>query len=192
MRSFIQEVQDSGLGKVNKRKATLPPAQRAYGPEGTVNSKPVNAYGEFMSIKAFWVICMGGFLATYAHLVFALLAGRMGMARLDYGEGLSTLLFGESYEGKPPYVLGLTAVHLNGIIFALLYASVAGPYLPGAPLVRGLLWGGVLFVFSQCFFNPVVAGHGMFAHKLHPRAWQTSLIAHAIYGAAVGWLCPIL
>jgi hypothetical protein len=30
--------------KVNERKVTLPPAQRAYGPEGTVNSEPVNAY----------------------------------------------------------------------------------------------------------------------------------------------------
>ena len=29
--------------KVNERKRTLPPAQRAYGPEGTVNPEPVNA-----------------------------------------------------------------------------------------------------------------------------------------------------
>jgi hypothetical protein len=32
------------MSKVNERKATMPPAQRAYGPEGTVNSEPVNAY----------------------------------------------------------------------------------------------------------------------------------------------------
>ena len=30
--------------KVNERKATLPPAHRNCGPEGTVNSEPVNAY----------------------------------------------------------------------------------------------------------------------------------------------------
>ncbi len=30
--------------EVNERKVTLPPAQRAYGPEGPVNSEPVNAY----------------------------------------------------------------------------------------------------------------------------------------------------
>ncbi len=30
--------------KVNERKRTLPPAQRAYGPEGTVKPEPVNAY----------------------------------------------------------------------------------------------------------------------------------------------------
>jgi hypothetical protein len=32
----------SELVMVDKRKVTLPPAQRAYGPEGTVNSEPVN------------------------------------------------------------------------------------------------------------------------------------------------------
>ncbi len=30
--------------KANEKKVTLPPAQRAYGPEGTVNSEPVNGY----------------------------------------------------------------------------------------------------------------------------------------------------
>jgi hypothetical protein len=30
--------------KVIEKKVTLPPAQRAYGPEGTVNSEPVNGY----------------------------------------------------------------------------------------------------------------------------------------------------
>jgi hypothetical protein len=30
------------IRKVNERKLTLPPAHRAYGPEGTVNSEPLN------------------------------------------------------------------------------------------------------------------------------------------------------
>ncbi len=33
-----------------KDKVTLPPAQRAYGPEGTVNSEPMNAYNYFLLI----------------------------------------------------------------------------------------------------------------------------------------------
>jgi hypothetical protein len=63
--------------------------------------------GGFMPIKAFWVICVRGFLAAYAHLVFALLADRLGMARLDYGDGLSTLLFSESYAANRPISLAL-------------------------------------------------------------------------------------
>ncbi|MFQ5693239.1 MAG: hypothetical protein ACE5IM_09375 [Nitrospinota bacterium] len=145
-----------------------------------------------MRIEDFWVISAGGFLATYAHMVVALVAGKTGMVRLDFGKGLSHLLFGESYDGAPPYWLGLATVHLHGILFALLYATVAGAYLPGPPLVRGLIWGGLLLIFSQCFFNPVVTGHGFFSRKLHPRAWQSAVVAHAVYGAVVGWLCPII
>lgn len=145
-----------------------------------------------MRLDEFWVICAAGFLATYAHAIVALLGGRLGMVRQDFGKGLSHLLFGESFGGEPPYLLGLAVVHLNGILFALLYATAAGPALPGPPLARGLAWGGVLFLFSQCFFHPVVTGHGMFSRKMHPRAWQTALAVHAVYGLVLGWLCPIV
>ena len=120
-------------------------------------------------------------------MVFALLADRMGMAKLDFGKGLAMLLFGESYEGKPPYALGFIAVHLNGVIFGLIYASVAG-CVPAPPVWRGLIWGGALWVFSQCAFNPLIAGNGFFSRKLHPGAWRTALVAHAIYGGLLGWL----
>jgi len=60
-----------------------------------------------------------GFLATYAHAMFALTADRVGLVKLDFGKGLSMLFFGESYGGNPPYLLGLAAVHLNGIIARL-------------------------------------------------------------------------
>ncbi len=36
--------------KASERKVTLPPAQRAYGPEGTVNSEPVNGYRSFKGL----------------------------------------------------------------------------------------------------------------------------------------------
>jgi len=145
-----------------------------------------------MRLDFFLLASAAGFLATYAHLAFALVADRVGLVRLDYARGLAHLFFAEAFEGRPPYWLGLAAVHLNGVLFALLYAALAGPWLPGPPLVRGLLWGGVLFVGSQCIFNPLVTGHGFFSRKMHPRAWQTAVLAHAIYGAFLGWLCPLL
>ena len=145
-----------------------------------------------MSPGDFLIICAVSFLATYAHLVFALIADKIGMVKLDFGKGLSMLLFGEAYEGKPPYALGLIAVHLNGIIFGLMYATVGAGYICGPPVFRGLVWGGALLIFSQCVFNPLITGHGFFSRKMHPRAWQTALIAHAIYGGVLGWLSPIL
>ncbi len=145
-----------------------------------------------MRLDTFVLVAAVGFLATYAHLMFALWAPRFGLPRLDYPLGLSELSFGESYEGHPPYWLGLAVLYLNGIIFALIYANLVGQYLPGTTLVRGLLWGGILFFGSQCFFNPVIARHGFFSRKAHPRAWLTAVVTHVIYGAVLGWLSPIL
>ena len=93
-----------------------------------------------MDLATFLLICIGGFLATYAHYIFALIADKIGLARLDFGKGLSMLLFGESYDGKPPFMLGFLAVHLNGIIFSLIYSSVLAKHLPGSPLEKGLVW----------------------------------------------------
>ncbi|MFQ5694273.1 MAG: hypothetical protein ACE5IM_14710 [Nitrospinota bacterium] len=145
-----------------------------------------------MSLDALVTVGMAGFLATYAHMMVALWAHRFGLARLDFARGMSRLSFGEAFEGNPPYWMGFAAVLLNGILFAFVYGTAAGAYLPGAPLVRGLIWGGVLLIVSQCVFNPIVARNGFFTRKLHPRAWQTAVLVHGVYGLVLGWLCPIL
>ena len=38
--------------------------------------------------------------------------------------------------------VGVAAVHLNGIVFALVYATVAGPMMSGPGVLRGLVFGG--------------------------------------------------
>lgn len=145
-----------------------------------------------MRLDFFLLVAAAGFLATYFHMVFALTADRVGLVKLDFGKAVSMLLFGESYGGNPPYILGLVSVHLNGIIFALVYATVIGPHLPGPDLQKGLIFAGMLLIFSQCIFGPFIAQNGIFSSKVHPRAWQTAIIAHAIYGAFLGWLSPVL
>ena len=115
-------------------------------------------------------------LATYAHMVVALWAPRYGLPRLDFAAGLTELSFAGSFKGPPPYWLGLLALHLNGIVFALLYATVVGPALPGPPLVKGLLFGGILLLGSQCLFVPLFLRGGFFGVKDHPRAWMTAVV----------------
>jgi hypothetical protein len=133
-----------------------------------------------------------GILATYLHMVFALWAPHYGLPRLDFGKVMAELCFAESFEGKPPYWLGLVALHLNGILFALLYATLVGPLLPGPLFVRGLLFGGILLLGSQLVFVPVFLKHGFFGLKAHPRAWMTAFVVHGIYGGVLGWLSPVL
>jgi hypothetical protein len=145
-----------------------------------------------MRLDFFLLAAGAGFLATYVHLVLALWAPRVGLPRLDFAKALADLTFRESFDGAPPYWLGLLAVHLNGIVFALVYAMLVGPLLPGVPLLRGLIWGAILFVASQCFFVPVFLRDGFFGVKGHRRAWITAALAHGAYGAILGWLCPLL
>lgn len=144
-----------------------------------------------MKLEFLLAVAVAGFLATYFHLVFAVTADRVGLARLDLAKGTGMLIFGESYGGNPPYLLGVAAVHLNGIIFALVYATIVGPMLTGPDVLRGLVFGFLLYLYAQCIHVPVFMKGGLFSHKVNPRAWLTALVAHVIYGVMVGWLAPL-
>lgn len=145
-----------------------------------------------MQFDAFITVAAAGVLATYAHLVLALWAPRVGLPRIDFSMGIAELTWGETFEGKAPYWMGFSAIHMNGIIFALVYAMEVGALLPGIPVVRGILWGGILFVAAQLFFVPVFLRGGILGLRHHRMAWLTALIAHGVYGAIVGWLSPII
>jgi hypothetical protein len=106
---------------------------------------------------------------------------------------MTQLTFGDSFEGRAPYGWGIVLLHVNGILFALLYATVVGPYLPGELLVvRGLIWGVILFFGAQLIFVPIFLQGGIFSFKHGPKAWITALLVHVLYGVVVGWLSPIL
>ena len=75
------------------------------------------------------------------------------------------------------FVLGTVAW---GIIYAALQAS-----LPGAPVVKGLIFGALAWLAMMIIFMPL-AGHGLFALSLGPQATAATLVLHLIYGAALG------
>jgi hypothetical protein len=67
-----------------------------------------------------------------------------------------------------------------GIIYAALQAS-----LPGAPVVKGLIFGALAWLVMMIIFMPL-AGHGLFALSLGPQATVATLVLHLIYGAVLG------
>ena len=75
------------------------------------------------------------------------------------------------------FVLGTVAW---GIIYAALQAS-----LPGAPVVKGLIFGALAWLAMMIIFMPL-AGHGLFALSLGPQATVATLVLHLIYGAVLG------
>ena len=140
----------------------------------------------FMLASAF-----AGVIATFCLLMSALWAHRLGLPRLDFARAMADLTYGETYNGSPPYISGNLIIYMNGIFFALFYASVFAPLIPGPPLLRGILWGLVLFVASGLFYVPVILKEGLFLSKIHKDAWMSSLLVHAVWGAVIGWLSPI-
>jgi uncharacterized membrane protein YagU involved in acid resistance len=67
-----------------------------------------------------------------------------------------------------------------GIIYAALQAS-----LPGAPVVKGLIFGALAWLAMMIIFEPL-AGDGLFALSLGPQATVATLVLHLIYGAVLG------
>ena len=82
--------------------------------------------------------------------------------------------------------LGWVLHFVIGVILALIYAGVFAARLPGAPWVRGLLYGIMVFVLAQVVFMPFVGG-GIFSRG-DPELILGSLLGHFLYGGVVGWV----
>ena len=79
-------------------------------------------------------------------------------------------------------VLGWIAHFMIGVIFAEVYAVVAGS-LPGPVVVRGALYGLAPWLLAQAVVMPMM-GMGFFSGAMNMA--MGSLIGHIIYGGAVG------
>ncbi len=144
-----------------------------------------------MPLESIVITIISGIIATYGLVVMALWAFRLGLPRLDFSRAMAELTYGESFEGQAPYWAGQAVIYLNGIFFALIYATVVAQYLPGPDLVKGAIWGGVLFLISGVFFVPLFMREGFFLSHIHKNAWITSAMVHGVWGLIVGWLSPI-
>ncbi len=144
-----------------------------------------------MPLESIVITIIAGIIATYGLLIMARWAFRLGLPRLDFSRAMAELTYGESFEGQAPYWAGQLVIYLNGIFFALIYATVVARYLPGPDLVKGVIWGGILFVMSGVFYVPLFLREGFFLSHIHKNAWITSAMVHGVWGLIVGWLSPI-
>jgi hypothetical protein len=86
------------------------------------------------------------------------------------------------------WAMGMAAHLLNGIvIFPLVYAFFIFRYLPGPPVLRGVLWGAVLWVAAEAIVMPM-AGAGFFSSEIGgAKAVFAALMGHLVYGALLGY-----
>ena len=126
-------------------------------------------------------VFLAGLVATVAMTMLMYLAPMMGMPKMDVAGMLSGMM-------NMPWVVGMIIHFMNGtIIFPLIYLFVLYNILPGAGLVKGMIWGVVLFIIAQVMVMPM-AGAGFFSSN-SPQAIMAvmgSLMGHLVYGGILG------
>ena len=87
------------------------------------------------------------------------------------------------------YAIGMAAHLVNGIvIFPLVYVFIVFRYLPGPPLLRGVIWGAVLWLAAETMVMPM-AGAGFFRSEIGgAKAVFAALMGHLVYGALLGYI----
>lgn len=157
-----------------------------------------------MDLEFFLMSAFAGIMATYGLLSMANWADSLGLPRLDFSRAMANVTFSRTFEDaaapgakneggtKTPYWPGVIVIFFNGIFFALLYSSVVAKYIPIEPqILKGAVWGVVLWFVSGAFFVPIYLKEGFMLTHIHKNAWLTSLMVHGVYGLFVGWIAPI-
>jgi len=123
---------------------------------------------------------LGGFAGTLA-ITFLMYVGApmMGLPKMDIAAMLGGMLGG--------WAMGMTMHFINGtVIFPLIYAYVLSQKLPGAPYLKGIQWGVILWIMAQLIVMPMM-GAGVFGLKMGGFLPAIgSLMGHVVYGALLG------
>ena len=124
---------------------------------------------------------LGGVVGTaLMTLMMYFVAPMMMGQRMDIAKMLGSMM-GNSW------MMGMVAHIINGtVVFPLIYVFLLYKFLPGAPWLKGTLWGVVLWLLAQVVVMPMMGG-GMFSSQMGGMmAAGGSLVGHVIYGAALG------
>lgn len=132
---------------------------------------------------------LAGFVATVGMSVLMYAGPMMGMPKMDLAAMLGSMVSqGMPAPASGAWWMGMLAHFINGtIVFPLIYAYALYPVLPGAPWLKGIVWGLILWFLSQAMVMPMM-GLGFFSSNA-PAAMMGvigSLIGHAAYGALLG------
>ncbi len=126
---------------------------------------------------------LGGFVGTVVMTLMMYFVAPMMLGRpMDVAGMLGGMLGGS-------WMMGLLMHFINGtVIFPLIYAYLLYRALPGAPWLKGTIWGLILWFLSQAMVTPMMGGGFFSSNAGGLMAVMASLLGHAIYGALLGGL----
>ncbi len=127
---------------------------------------------------------VAGLIATCFATVLWLVLPWIGLPKWAVGEILSSFLgVLTAYTSVAP-AIGWLLHFVVGVGLALVYAMLFVSRLPGSPIVRGALYGVLIFLVAQVTVMPLV-GAGMFARGDLP-VLIGALFGHLVYGGLLG------
>jgi hypothetical protein len=91
-----------------------------------------------------------------------------------------------------PCALGLLAHVLSGsVIFPLGYVALPSHGFPGSPVLKGMLWAGLIWCVTEGIIAPML-GAGVFSATLggFPAAGR-ALLGYLVYGATLGGIVGV-
>jgi hypothetical protein len=111
-------------------------------------------------------LILGGVAGTAAMTMMMMLIAPMMGVHMDIAASLAGMV-------HAPWMVGMVIHLMMGIlIFPLVYGIVLRRYLPGSALVRGLIWGSILWMMMEVAVMPMGA--------------VAALLAHLVYGGLLG------
>lgn len=126
---------------------------------------------------------LAGLVATAAMTFIAYFVAPIMLGHpMDIAHMLSGLMGGSWAAGM--------MIHLtNGVVvFPLIYSIIMSRFLPGAPWLKGILWGLLLWLGLEIVVLPMM-GAGVFnSNEGGAKAVMAALVAHLIYGVMLGAL----
>jgi hypothetical protein len=123
---------------------------------------------------------LGGFVGTLVMTAMMYVVAPMMGLRMDIAAMLGTMLGGS-------WSAGMMMHFVNGsLIFPAIYVYALYAHLPGSPVIRGTIWGLVLWFVAQTAVMPMMGG-GLFSSAMGGMMAATgSLIGHILYGSLLG------
>ena len=125
-------------------------------------------------------LVLGGLVGTMAMTAMMYMVAPMMGVRMDIAAMLGSMLGGS-------WAAGMAMHFINGtVLFPLVYGYLLVSRLPGPPLLRGALWGVVLWLIAQTMVMPMM-GAGLFSAATGGMvAAVGSLVGHVLYGTILG------
>lgn len=124
---------------------------------------------------------IGGFIATLVMTLMMHFAAPMMVGQsMDIAAMLGNMMDNN-------YAIGMTIhVMLGALVFPFIYVLFVYRLLPGSPLIKGLIWGFLLWLIAEILVMPM-AGAGFLMSEIGGmKAVVAALMGHLVYGGVLG------